>query len=203
MDVTIHGNNITVADHIEAYAQERLSRLTRFLPNISSVRADIARQHNSRGRDIVAVQITVRHSRGAILRAEEKMDMSGDTNAVKVAINGAIDKMYSRIQRFKGKRDVKRVRERFMATPEEIDLSEEVPETTTQEMAVPDAGWKEAQILRRKEISVMAMNEDEAVEQMELLGHDFFLFFNADQNQMQVVYRRSSGGYGVLLPKLE
>lgn len=202
MDVTIHGNNITIADHIEEYAHEKLSRLARFLPNITSIRADIARQHNSRGRDIVAVQITVRHSRGAILRSEEKVDMSTDVNAVKMAVNGAIDKMYSRIQRFKGKRESsRRLRDRFTATVEELNEAEEIP--SLEDMAAPDAGWKEPQIIRRKEVSVVAMNEDEAVEQMELLGHDFFMFFNPDKNQVNVVYRRSNGGYGVLIPRIE
>lgn len=202
MDVTIHGNNITIAEHIQEYAHEKLDKLSRFLPNISSVRADIARQHNSKGRDVVAVQITVRHSRGAILRAEEKLEMSSDTNVVKVALNNAVDKMYSRIQRFKGKSDTKRrVRDRFVATDEERSQAEEVP--AVEDLEAPDAGWKLPQIIRRKVISVSAMNEEEAVEQMELLGHDFFMFFNAESNQMNVVYRRSSGGYGVLVPNLE
>jgi putative sigma-54 modulation protein len=201
MDITIQGNNITVADNIAEYAQDKLEKLGRYLPNITSVRADIARHNNSRGRDMVAVQITIRHSRGAILRAEEHMEM-GDGNVVKVAISNAVDKMYTRIQRFKGKRDDKRrIRDSFGATDEEISMSEEVP--SPEELAAPDAGWKIPQIIRRKQVSVAAMNEEEAVEQMELLGHDFFMFFNADTNEMCVVYRRSNGGYGVLVPKLE
>jgi putative sigma-54 modulation protein len=201
MDITIQGNNITVAENIAEYAHDKLEKLARYLPNITSVRADIARQNNSRGRDMVAVQITVRHSRGAILRSEEHMEM-GDGNVVKIAISNAIDKMYTRIQRFKGKRDDKRrIRDSFVATDEEISMSEEVP--SAEELAAPDAGWKIPQIIRRKQVSVAAMNEEEAVEQMELLGHDFFMFFNADTNEMCVVYRRSNGGYGVLVPRLE
>lgn len=201
MDVSIHGNNITIADNIAEYAQDKLEKLGRYLPNITSVRADIARQNNSRGRDMVAVQITLRHNRGAILRAEEHMEM-GDGNVVKAAISNAVDKMYSRIQRFKGKRgDKRRMRDRFEATEEEISMSEEVP--TVEDLAAPDAGWKIPQIIRRKQVSVAAMNEEEAAEQMELLGHDFFMFFNADSNQICVVYRRSNGGYGVLIPNLE
>lgn len=200
MDVMIDGNKIFVTDEIEKYAQDKLSRLARFLPNISNIRADIVKQNSSRGRDLLTVQITVRHSRGAILRSEEKVEM-GDGNAVKAAINGAIEKMHSRIQRFKGKRVTRRERDRYSATAEEVNESEDIP--SVEEMAVPDAGWKEPQILRRKQVAVAAMNEEEAVEQMELLGHDFFMFFNPDANQINVVYRRSNGGYGVLIPNLE
>jgi putative sigma-54 modulation protein len=67
----------------------------------------------------------------------------------------------------------------------------------------PDAGWKEPQIIRRKQIAISAMNDEEAVQQMELLGHDFFMYFNADDNRVQVLYRRTNGGYGVLVPDVE
>lgn len=201
MDVMINGTNLQVVDHVEEYARERLSKLTRYLPNIASIRADFSQQHNSRGRDDIIVQITVRHSRGAILRAEEKVPMSDNNNAVKLALDSAVDKMYTRISRFKGKRKDKRLRDRYSATVEEIATSEDVP--SIEEMATPDAGWKEPQIIRRKEVAVVAMNEDEAIEQMELLGHTFFVFFNADSNQINVVYRRNNGGYGVLLPQVE
>jgi putative sigma-54 modulation protein len=201
MDVTIQGTNMNVTSVIEEFAHDKLDKLHRFLPNITSIRADISKQNSSRGRDIIAVQITVRHDRGAILRAEEKIEM-GDGNAVKVAIQGAVDKMYSRIQRFKGKREPKRgLRESFMATEAEIREAEALP--SVEDLEAPDAGWKMPQIIRRKVVAVSAMNEAEAVEQMELLGHDFFMFFDADHNQISVVYRRSNGGYGVLMPKVE
>ncbi len=201
MDVMIYGTNLQVTDKMTEHARERLERLTRYLPNIASIRADFSQQHNSRGRDDLIVQITVRHSRGAILRSEEKVPMSDNNNAAMLALDSAIDKMYTRISRFKGKRKDKQVRDRFMATAAEIEESEDIP--SMEEMAVLDAGWKEPQIIRRKQVTITAMNEEEAIEQMELLGHTFFMFFNADANQVQVVYRRDNGGYGVLIPNLE
>jgi len=51
-------------------------------------------------------------------------------------------------------------------------------------------------------VNVSAMNEDEAIEQMELLGHSFFMFFNADKNAVNVIYKRENGGYGLLEPEL-
>ena len=187
MDISIQGNNIVIADNVRTYAQERLAKLSRYLPNIIGIRTDITKKE---------------HSRGAILRAEEKSSLSGGGDAVKAALHGALDKMYKQIERFKGKRrEIRHPEDRYQATQEELDVAEDIP--TIEELMAPDAGWKEPQIIRRKDISIAAMDEEEAVQQMELLGHDFFVYFNADENRVQVLYRRTNGGYGVLVPNVE
>ena len=142
---------------------------------------------------MVSAQITIRHQRGAILRAEDRA--AGDVN---LAINAAVDKMYRQIQRFKGKRS-RKGREKFAATVEEMNLAEAIP--NVEEFV--DESAEAAAILRRKPVSVAAMNEEEAIEQMELLGHNFFVFFNAESGAMNILYKRSAGGYGLLIPKVE
>ncbi|MCI0351218.1 MAG: HPF/RaiA family ribosome-associated protein, partial [Acidobacteriales bacterium] len=168
-------------------------RLNRFLPNISDVRLDFVRENSRRGEDLARAQITVRHSRGAILRAEESVQ--GD---FQVALNLALDKMYRRIERFKGKHS-RKGRERFSATIDELNLAEELPDVSDTAEAVEE----EAMITRRKEVIVTTMTEEEAVEQMELLGHTFFLFFNDATGSINVIYKRRAGGYGVLMPHVE
>lgn len=200
MEVIIRGNGLKVTEALESYAKKKLDRLDRYLPNISDVRVDLAHQHNKRGEDMVIAQITVRHQRGAILRSEEKA--AGD---IHTAINAAVDKMYRRIQRFKGKRR-RKGRERFVATLEELSVAEAIPgveEYVEEYQEVPDAEAVETPIVRRKEIVVTTMNEAEAIEQMELLGHNFFVFFNDATGSINVLYRRAQGGYGVLVPRLE
>lgn len=208
MDIKIQGHNTRLTESLEEYATSKISKLERYLPNITGVDVDISRQRTARGADIVIAQITVRHSRGAILRAEEKVAMSDNSSPLS-ALNGAIDKMYSRIRRFKGKARAKRdrVRERFTASPEELDMAEALPEmmpeaepTITDPSAYEDY---EPEIVRRKQVAITAMNEDEAIEQMELLGHGFFMFYNMDTNGINVLYRRDSGGYGVLVPDMQ
>lgn len=200
MEVIIRGNGLKVTQALESYAKKKLDRLDRYLPNISDVRVDLAHQHTKRGEDMVIAQITVRHQRGAILRAEEKA--AGD---IHVAINAAVDKMYRRIQRFKGKRR-RKGRERYTATVEELSMAEAIPgveEYVEEYQEVPDAEAVGAPIARRKEIVATAMNEAEAIEQMELLGHNFFVFFNDSTGGINVLYRRAEGGYGVLVPRVE
>lgn len=197
MDVIIKGRNVRVNDALESYTRKKLDKLDRYLPNIQDVRVDLAHEHTKRGEDLITAQITIRHERGAILRAEERA--SGDINSI---ISNAVEKMYRRIQRFKGKR-VRKGRERFTATMEEINTAEQIPDVEEFIEAEEETETTDGQILRRKTLTVSAMNEAEAVEQMELLGHTFFAFFNDATGSINIVYKRSAGGYGVLVPQVE
>ena len=203
MNLTIHTDNIRLTNDLEEFIQKKLDKLGRYLPNITSVHVEISQQNSNRGPDIIATQITLRHSRGAILRTEEKIDKQ-DYNSIKTAVTRASDKMYRRIGRFKGKRRNKRVRDRYGMTEEEFNQAEPLPEMEDYDEAAMEASASDtAEIIRRKDVSVIAMNEEEAVEQMELLGHNFFLYFNAETNSVNVVYKRGSGGYGILEPRVE
>jgi putative sigma-54 modulation protein len=196
MEVTIQGHDVKITDALETYARKKLDKLDRYLPNIAEIRVDLTHEHTRRGEDRVSAQITVRHIRGALLRAEEKA-----ASDVKVALNAAVDNMYHRIQRFKGKRQ-RKGRERYIATLEELNLAEQIPDVEEYvEEQIPSSA--QTDIVRRKEVAVVAMNEGEAIEQMELLGHNFFLFFNDATGGVNVIYKRANGGYGVLIPRVE
>ena len=90
-------------------------------------------------------------------------------------------------------------RERFLATEEELSVAEEVP--NYEEIAKEYEFVEEEQIVvRRKNIALTPMNEEEAIQQMELLSHPFFMFKNAETGEVNVLYRREEGDYGVLVP---
>lgn len=204
MDINIQGHEMKISEDMSEFVEEKVGKLGRYLPNIDSVRVDLSRKPTKRGADLAIAQITLRHSRGAILRTEERLPIE-DRNTIRLAVTGAVDKMYKRIRRFKGKKDPKRVRERFSMTLEELETAEEVPDATetVTNAAAPESTYEEyEEVIRHKTVEVTPMNEMEAAEQMELLGHDFFLFYNSDTNGVNVLYRRSSGGYGVLIPEV-
>jgi putative sigma-54 modulation protein len=115
------------------------------------------------------------------------------------ALNQAIDKMYRQIQRFKGKRS-RKGRERFSATLEELNVAEEIPGEMIPAEEAEEAA--EPEITRRKTIIVEAMTETEAIEQMELLGHTFFVYLDQNVGGIVVLYKRKMGDYGLLIPKL-
>lgn len=198
MDVIIRGNNIKISEALEEFTHDKLDRLDRYLPNIVEIRVDFSRQNTRRGGDVAIAQITLQHARGAILRAEERV-RGDDKDALRAAVNTATDKMYRRIQRFKGrKQSNRRERVRFAMTEEEMNLAEELPVSAT-EPAELEA--EESEIVRRKVVAMTPMHEDEAMEQMELLDHSFFMFLNAETGAVNVVYRRANGGYGILVPE--
>jgi putative sigma-54 modulation protein len=202
MDVTIRGHNLKVTDVLESYTRKRLDKLDRYLPNIRDIRVDFSRQNTARGENLSIAQITLRHGRGAILRAEEKL-ASNEHDSMQTALNIAVDKMYRQIERFKGKRTDRKRRGRYAATAEELSVAEETPALEDYEEAGAEeiVYEEETEIVRRKEIEVIAMNESEAIEQMELLGHNFFMFFNDATESINVLYKRTDGGYGLLNPQ--
>jgi putative sigma-54 modulation protein len=199
MNVTIRGHNIKVSDALEDFTRKKVNKLDRYLPNIRDIRVDLSRQHTSRGENMAIAQITLRHGRGAILRSEEKLQ-SNERDAVQAAINLAIDKMHRQIERFKGKRS-RKGRERFIATIEELDMAETIPELEDYEDEIEEPEYEEPEIIRRKDVALIAMDETEAIEQMELLGHNFFMFLNAETGSINVLYRRAEAGYGLLVPQ--
>lgn len=200
MDLTLHTDNVRITDDLEAFVDKKLSKLERYMPNIESVYVELSQQNSHRGPDIVVAQITVRHDRGAILRTEERLDKQ-DNGTIKNAITSASDKMYRRIRRFKNKPRSKRLRERYAMTQEEFSLAEELPDELFPET---ESSQDEAEqvVIRRKVVGVIAMHEEEAIQQMELLGHSFFMFFNPETNAVNVIYKRGSGGYGLLEPEV-
>ncbi|MBK8021365.1 MAG: ribosome-associated translation inhibitor RaiA [Chloroflexi bacterium] len=193
MNIEILGHNMRVSEALEIYTRKKLERFDRYLPNIANVRVEFTHEHTRRGEDMATAQITVRHNRGAILRAQESIQ--GD---VENALHQALDKMYRQIERFKGKRS-RKGKNRLGASLDELTLAEAVP---GEDMVAEEEEEIETSIIRRKNVAVTAMNEDEAIEQMELLGHTFFVYYDDLSGGMSVVYKRRAGGYGILVPQL-
>jgi putative sigma-54 modulation protein len=183
--IEIFGRSMDLTENMHDYAQKKVSRLVRFLNDIDETRVDLAYEKSARNAaDRQVAQITI-HGKGFILRTEERAD---DLFA---AIDAATEKMQRQIERLKGKRQRGRGDGKSAAdvTPEAITENEEPISALT--------------IARRKEFTLYPMDETEALEQMILLGHDnFFVFYNANTNSINVLYRRRDGTYGLISPKV-
>jgi putative sigma-54 modulation protein len=193
MELTIQGHNLKVTEALEAETRQRVEKLDRYLPNIATLRVDFTHEKTKRGQDIIGAEITIRHARGAILRAEER-----GAGEAALVLSEAVDKMYRQIERFKGKLS-RKGQDRFIMSADELATAEAIPQS---EPFVEDEGTG-PEIARRKTVSVSAMTEAEAIEQMELLGHDFFMFFNQETGSINVLYHRKTGDYGILIPRVE
>ncbi|MBC7233686.1 MAG: ribosome-associated translation inhibitor RaiA [Chloroflexi bacterium] len=179
MQLIIKGKNMEVSEALKKYVQKKIGKLDRYLPTIDEARVELSVEKAKSNQDRQVVQVTLR-SNSTILRAEER---SSDMLA---AIDAVRDKLQRQIKRYKERPMRIRERARAAAAASSEEQAEELP----------------PRIVRVKRFSVTPMDEEEAIEQMELLGHDFFIFYNPDTGSMNVLYRRKDGNYGLLQPEL-
>lgn len=189
LEVDIYGRNMEVTERIHDYVTKKVSKLDRYLPGIEEARVDLAYIKSARSAaDRQVAQITVR-GKGFILRSEERAD------DIFAALDTALDKMQRRVERFKGKHYRGRGDGRSAAEVSGVPEQEPVYDEETGELLPV--------IVRRKRFILTPMSELEALEQMSLLGHEnFFVFFNANSNSINVLYRRRDGNYGLIEPEV-
>lgn len=187
MQLAISGRNLEITDSLRSYVEKKIGRLDRYLPNVIDARVELAVENTRAAKDRQIAQVTLR-TKHAILRAEEA---SADMFA---SIDAVFEKMQRQVDRYKGKRWAKR------AAGETAEAAVAAPEEGAGEEAETEEPLP--RITRVKRFQMVPMDEEEAVEQMELLGHNFFVFFNVNQNQINVVYKRSAGDYGLIQPEL-
>lgn len=175
--------NMHLTDNTREYVEKKAAKLERYLQEIDEIRIELSYVKTARSaNDRQVAQITLR-GKGFILRTEERAD------DVRTAFDTALDKMQRQIERYKGKHYRGRGDGRSAA------------EVVEEEWPVDETGELLPLIAKRKKFELVPMTEEEAVEQMKLLGHDnFFVFFNAEQNAIQVLYRRRNGTYGLIEP---
>ncbi|MBN1246740.1 MAG: ribosome-associated translation inhibitor RaiA [Anaerolineae bacterium] len=177
----IYTRNLELTDRLRDYVEDKVSKLQRYLPNLDSIRVDLSESNARDNSRRMVAQITI-YVPKAILRAEER---AGDIFA---AVDSVMDKMSRRVERYKGRRRSAR------RAPAPVSPAEMMSEA---DMLLEDVV---PSIARVKEFEVSSVVAEEAIDQMELLGHHFFLFIDADDGRLSVVYRREDGDYGILKP---
>ena len=176
MEVSIFARNMEMTPRLSEYVEHKVSRLDRYLPTIDDARIDLSVENTRSAAHRQVAQLTVR-VRGTILRSEER------TQDMFASIDAVLDKMYRQIARYKGKR-----KDRWQAVTEVLPVEEEGEELA-------------GEIVRIKRFDVRPMSPEEAIEQMELLGHSFYIFLSAEEDALNVVYKRKDGNYGLLQPE--
>jgi putative sigma-54 modulation protein len=182
MDVVIKSRNLEVTDALQSYVERKAARLDRFLPNIGDAQFDLSVQNARSAQERQVAQLTLRTNNGAILRVEER------SSDMRSSIDMALEKMSRRVKRYKGKHWQSQVR-----------VAEEMVPLEDEEGSEPEL---ESAVVRTKRFQTRPMDVEEAIEQMELLEHDFFIFYDIESDGFNVVYRRRDGGYGLLIPEL-
>jgi putative sigma-54 modulation protein len=185
MRVTVKGKNVHVTDTLKAYAEQKLQKLNKYFSNIKDAQVTQSIQRNWH---IVEVQL---EGDGVFLRAEER---SADMYA---SIDAVLEKLERQVKRFKGK---------LMQHPRPIDGTdveeEEVEGEELGESADDEMEEGLPNIVKTKRFAIKPMTAEEAAMQMELINHDFFVFLNQETEQVNVLYRRKDGNYGLIEPEV-
>jgi putative sigma-54 modulation protein len=193
VDIRIQAKNIDLNPHAEQYIQKKFDRLQRHLPNLDDAKMEVSRTQARSTRDRIQAQMTLNIA-GYTLRGQDR-----GVNLF-AAVDSVTDVVDRQIRRFKGKvyhsSQAKKSRSGFRDIPPEAII--EMPDEVEEQEALEEIG----QVVRTKRHSMPPMSVEDAILQMEMLGHSFFLFFNMDTSEYNVAYRRRDGDYGVIEPEL-
>jgi putative sigma-54 modulation protein len=180
MQVIIQGRNVEVTDRLREYVESKVEKLDRYLPTITEARMELSTEQTRSAEDRQVAQLTL-HIKGVLLRSEER------SSDMFTSVDNVMDKIRRQIDRYKDKR-----RARYRGFSAEVAAP-----------VLEEEDLEQRSIVRTKRFRVTPMDPEEAIEQMELLGHSFFVFYNVDEGQINVVYARRDGNYGLLQPELE
>lgn len=172
MQIIVRGKNVEVTPALREYVDEKIGRLTRYFDNL---REAIVLMSVEKGRHVVEVTVYLNEN-GIILRGEEA------SNDMYASLDLVLEKLERQIEKYKTK--ISRI-----VLPKAKDNGEHREEI--------DNG----KVVKTKRFAVKPMDTEEAIMQMNLLGHDFFVFFNSDSEEVNVVYKRKDGNYGLIEPE--
>ena len=175
MEIIIHGDKIKVTKAMSDYIEEKLEKLDKYLENSDNVRANVivkVKNHEQ------TVEITI-PLKTIILRSEETKE---DFYA---SVDKTIDKLERQIRKNKTRLMARQSKPSYDFNFSKIDFADEKEK-------------EEHKIVKRKSVEVKPMSEEEAILQMELLGHEFFMFKDADTDNFAVVYKRKDENNGII-----
>jgi putative sigma-54 modulation protein len=181
MRLEVKGRNVEVSEAIRRYAEEKLGRLERQLADPTQVELELAVEQNPSIAANHIAEATI-WTKGPTLRARES------SSAFEASIDQLVDKLERQVQRYRAKRSRREAGRRVGngSVPDE-------PQFTAEQL--------DRMIVKSKQFDLQPLTPDEATLELELIGHDFFVFRNVDTGRTNVVYRRRDGGYGLIEPQ--
>ena len=186
MNLQVKGRNIAVTDALHAYVEEKLVKLGKNLNSASTMEVELFVEKNPSIADNQVAEATI-FTKGPVLRAK-----------------GASADMYASIDLVESKlgRQVKKYRSKLVSHDAHVRGS--IPPDAIMQMPEPVEAEEEEegpQIVKLKSFDIKPMSAEEAALQLELIGHDFFVFRNSESNDTSVIYRRRDGNYGLIEPR--
>ena len=188
MKLLIQGNNIDVTESIHDYVQEKLEKAVKHFQSITTkvdVHLSVAR--NARITNKHKAEVTV-YANGTVIRAQE------GSESLYASIDLVSDKIARQLRKYKEKLNNKKA-------PNPVKEGEVAPASSIEGDLIGDRTPElPAEVIRMKYFTMPPMTIDEALHQLELVDHDFYMFRNKDTDEINVIYQRNHGGYGVIQP---
>ncbi|MBW4560888.1 MAG: ribosome-associated translation inhibitor RaiA [Mojavia pulchra JT2-VF2] len=189
MKLVIHGKNIEITDAIREYVHQKIEKAVSHFQNITNevdVHLSVAR--NPRINPRQAAEVTI-YANGSVIRAEESSEN------LYASIDLVADKIARQLRKYKERRQDKKTHAQptnEVLTPEAVVVTDLIGDRTPE---LPN------EVVRTKYFSMPPMTVAEALEQLQLVGHDFYMFHNSETGEINVIYERNHGGYGVIQPR--
>ena len=194
MNLRVISNNLELNSESNKYIENKFKRLKRHLPPISEAKLEVSRTSARSQTERITAQMTLSVD-GYTLRGQE-------TGAnLFAAVNAVADIMDRQIQRFKG-RVYRSEQARKLGRVATTDAGDSTRPTDTDNELEDNLSGEPGKVVRTKRFPMKPMTVEDAIMQMEFLSHQFFLFYNTDNNQYNVAYRRHDGDYGIIEPEL-
>ena len=182
MRLQVKGRNVEVSDSIRRYAEDKLGKLERQLADPTQVELELAVENNPSIAENHVAEATI-WTKGPTLRARES------STAFEASIDQLVEKLERQVKRYREKRSRRETGRRAAANG---SLMEE-PQFSAEQI--------ERMVVKSKQFDLQPLTPDEAALQLELIGHDFFVFTNVETGRTNVVYRRRAGDYGLIEPQ--
>ncbi|AFY73880.1 ribosomal subunit interface protein [Synechococcus sp. PCC 7502] len=185
MKIIIQGKNIEITDAIREYVDQKIERAVNHFKSITTaVDVNLSVARNPRIISSQSAEVTI-YANGAVIRAEERSE------SLYASIDLVADKIARKLRKFKERKTAK------VAPKTALAVTEQPPIPLPDQNRVPELP---AQVIRNKYFAMLPMTVEEAVERLEMVDHDFFVFRNVATDEINVVYERNHGGYGVIQP---
>ncbi len=184
MNLTVKGRNLALTDAIGTYAEDKLGKLSKYLSSSARCEVELWTEKNPSIADNQVVEVTI-FTKGPVIRAREA---SPDIYA---SIDLVSEKLERQVKKYRGK-----LISRSKGAPKESLVSEGF--MMLEEHEEPEAEAPGPLIVKTKQFMTKPMTPEEAALQLELVGHDFYVFTNSESNETAVVYRRRDGNYGLI-----
>jgi putative sigma-54 modulation protein len=191
MKLVIQGKNIEITDAIHNYVHQKIEKAANHFQNLTTeidVHLSVAR--NPRINPKQTAEVTI-YANGSVIRAEESSEN------LYASIDLVADKIARQLRKFKEKRS-----DKTHAKPKaERVLNEPINESFGGDLVVNGDVLLPAEVVRTKYFAMPPMTVQEALEQLDLVDHDFYMFRNSETGEINVIYERNHGGYGVIQPR--